>query len=58
MMSERTLIAVSVALGLVTLYISYRMAVGLSQLKADADKTISDVKASPAGQFLSFLGLK
>lgn len=57
-MSDRTLLVVGLAVGLVTLYVSLRMAVALMRVEADANKTISDVKASPLGPVLGFLGLK
>ncbi len=56
--SDRTLICLSLAVGMVSLYINFRLAVGLAKVQADADQTIADVKASPVGQVLGFLGLK
>jgi len=57
-MSEKTLLGIVVALGMLNLYVNYRVAIALSQVKADTDKTISDVKASPLGPVLGFLGLR
>lgn len=57
-MSDRVLIALGVALALANLYISWRLAMAMADLKAGADKTISDVKSGPFGPVLGFLGLK
>lgn len=56
-MSDRFLICVTVALSMVSLFITYRMALAMSEVKATADKTISDVKAGAFGPLLGFLGL-
>lgn len=55
-MSEHTLLCLSLAVGLVTLYISWRMAMALATAKADADKTVQSVKSGPFGPVLGLLG--
>ena len=56
-MSDRFLICVGIALGMVTLYVTVRMAMAMAEVKEGADKTISDVKAGPFGPVLGLLGL-
>lgn len=56
-LSDHTLLCAALAISMLSLYINYRMAIGLSQLKADADKTIGGLKASIPSPVLSFLGL-
>lgn len=51
-MSEKTLVWVSVGLGLTTLVITYRMAKGLESVKTDVD----NFKANPAKGVLDFFG--
>ncbi len=57
-MSDKNLAWLNLAVGLVGLYISFRVAMGLMQVQADANKTISDVKNSPLGGVLGVLGFK
>lgn len=56
-MSDRHLIMIGLAVGAVTLYATIKMAVALTKLQADADKTISDVKSGPFGVALAAMGL-
>lgn len=55
-MSQNTLLCISIAVGLVTLYISWRMAMALASAKADADTAVQSVKQGPFGPVLGLLG--
>lgn len=57
-MSDHMLLCIGVALAIINVYISWRMAMALAEVKASADKTISDVKSSPLGGVLGILGFK
>lgn len=56
-MSEKTIALLSLAVGVASLYVTIRMAKGLTEAKESADKTIASFKQGPTGEVLKFLGM-